>query len=324
LRLNNKLQWQQAAAIIVSSIVALVVIDQVAGRGLELLVKSTGFRYARLYSGDLPTDILVIGNSRGVNAVYAPDWQGVGCPRVANLSFNGTSVTIARALLADYYRLNGAPKALLVEISGLIGAPSDVVDLMPFNGFGPAISEETARYSTPMRHFASYLRLPQFNSEIALRSLAYLSHDDQNWINGGSISLGQIAAAPRSASILNARKIPELNAIALKSIFETAHKLGIVVLPFLAPYHPSLIDSGLLTQPMLKVAQDANGGEPILDLSRKIVYDEAYADLVHTNRKGAAQLAPTLRAELAALRPALSCRHWHVPLQRAGSAITPP
>src|SRR5690606_27699493 len=103
----------------------LFISDRLLGYVLGEVSNKSSFRFSRLYGGDAGADILILGNSRGVNSFYQPDLENELGKKVFNMSYNGLRIDIARVLFEDYLALNQKPSMVVIEASMLTRARSE-------------------------------------------------------------------------------------------------------------------------------------------------------------------------------------------------------
>ena len=92
---------------------------------LARAVSRAGTRFARAYRGGVDADVLVAGDSRGVNGLYGPAIRDATGLSAFNLAYNGLSTHLCEALVLDYLERNRAPRLLLVEASN-VRSPDEV------------------------------------------------------------------------------------------------------------------------------------------------------------------------------------------------------
>src|SRR6185312_4505509 len=89
--------------------------DRVIAFALGEIVSHSEFRFSRVYRGGLDFDVLVVGDSRGVHSIFAPELSKRLCRPVFNMAFNGMSTETEEALVRDYLDRNKPPKVVLIE-----------------------------------------------------------------------------------------------------------------------------------------------------------------------------------------------------------------
>jgi hypothetical protein len=84
---------------------AFFVLDRASGFVLQKLVNESGLRFSKLYQGGQNADIVVLGNSRAVNAIFVPELEKQINHSVFHLGYNGMSTEICEAIFFGLFRL---------------------------------------------------------------------------------------------------------------------------------------------------------------------------------------------------------------------------
>jgi hypothetical protein len=265
--------------------------DRLAGSVLEQLLLKSGSRYSALYRGNTANDILVLGNSRGVNAFYQPDIEKQTGQRVFNLSYNGLSSLMAFTLLADYLEHNPAPRLLLLELS-FLGEPKPLSqetldNFKPFSLFSPRLQTLQGANSPNSLFFCRVSHLYCFNSEMYLRTLYYLGKNDQTWINRYSISQEVIATIEAVEPF--SLELPEAQLEVLQAILGVARSHTITVKLVMSPYFPAYAERITNMSDWLSQIELASG-LPVLDYSKTVTDPYGFSDRRHMNPQGSAIL----------------------------------
>ena len=147
-------------------IIGFFTADRLIAHGLESMVRESQFRLSVAYRGGHSTDILALGNSRAVNAFHAPSLEKQLGLRVFHLGYNGMSMVVADAVLADYLAHNAAPKTVLLEVSN-IGVKNDLLKgLSPYMGKSSRL-QALLEHDDPKLAYALQLsHLYRFNNEL--------------------------------------------------------------------------------------------------------------------------------------------------------------
>ena len=88
------------AALVLTVAGVTLVGDRAVGCGGTRLLMQSQIRFSRLYAGDLGADVLILGNSRAVNTLFAPALEEGTRSRVRSLAWNGLSAEIAEVFAA--------------------------------------------------------------------------------------------------------------------------------------------------------------------------------------------------------------------------------
>ena len=268
--------------------------DRIGGAILNKIFSRTGYRYAEMYEGKLPAEIVVLGNSRGLHMFHPPAIEEVTGSTVANLSFNALPPVTMPIILEDYLKHHPAPKLLVLEVSCISitdekGSLERMSILMGQNAeYGERIKERNATFywGTQISH------LFRFNSSLMWRSLL-LRGSDQSWIMDSKLNEEMLnAMVEDSDSELN--KVAE-NLEAIKEVLRLAKEHGVKVKVLIAPYFPRYRDR--LTQfeewfGWVRKELDVD----VEDYSRLLSDPSNFADHLHLNEEGARNLAEKLNA----------------------------
>jgi hypothetical protein len=268
--------------------------DRALAAALAPLVLESEQRFSRLYRGGLTPDVVVLGNSRGVNAFYAPRLSEVAGVRVWNLSYNGMSSELAAAVFEDYLDRNRAPRVLVLEVTSVYSAHEAVRDLRLYRRFSPRLAELNRRHDPKGAATSRLVHLYDYNNELFGRALYYQRRSDQDWINRGRIGPELLASLDTLGTV--ELRMPADNLAALKRLVERARQAGIrvelVISPFLPAYREKLGNyeewKGTLSTEL--------GGARIWDLSAVVADVDAFGDRIHLNQRGSELLIPHLMA----------------------------
>ncbi|MEM0970540.1 MAG: hypothetical protein AAGJ31_14385, partial [Verrucomicrobiota bacterium] len=214
--------------------------DRLGGLLLRGLTAQSQLRFSRLYAGKAEADILILGDSRGVNSFYAPSLGQKLKKRVFNLSYNGLSPMDAELLFADYLDSHSAPDLLLLEITNLRSSSFSLVpELSMYLGQSRRLRATLSQEALPP---TSLSWLYRYNNELFLRSLFYLPQSDQTWIN--RYHMDPIVAAsyhPEQYGRGDYPKASERGLQALQSLIAKASENGVTVRLVVGPYLPAFI-----------------------------------------------------------------------------------
>lgn len=280
--------------------------DRVGALALGGVVDQSGFRYAQLYRGGLQHELLVLGNSRGVHAVYAPELTQLTCRSSFNLSYNGLSSELAATLVADYLERNRRPAMVLLEASMIFAGDDVVAEFKPFIGDSPRLGALIERHRTTILPYTALVHLYRYNSEMFLRILYYLGRSDQSWINRGRVATPAIVEAYFTQGGSNFT-VDAARIAPLRAAVERLRAAGVEPVLFVGPYHPAVMERladarGWIAQLRRELGDDLQ----VLDLSRLALSPAGFADPLHVNIDGSREvMAELVRAVdgLAACRP---------------------
>ena len=278
-------------------ILGFLAADRLIAYGLESIVTHSQFPLSVAYRGGHSTDILALGNSRAVNAFHAPSLEKQLGQRVFHLGYNGMSMVVADAVLADYLTHNAAPKTLLLEVSN-IGVENDLLKgLSPYMGRSERLQSLLAQ-DDPQLAFALQLsHLYRFNNELFLRAGYYLNRTDQNWINQGTMTAMQAAQLPPRVETKRDNPYPIDGAgfQALKSIQKQCANKNIRLVLIASPYLPQHLHRWPSYDGWINALQThLEPGVQLHDYSRLLTHAEDFADAIHMNQNGGQKLVKAM------------------------------
>ena len=275
------------------------IVDRVSGTVLERLLIQSELRFSKAYRGGLDAEILLLGNSRAVNAFYAPKISEATGKSVFHLGYNGMSMEVAEALYEDFVVRNEVPRLLVIEITNLGDSNQLVRDLKPYIGSSKRLTE-LLKGEDPVIYGATRLsHLFRYNSELYLRALFYLRRNDQSWINNRSLASEAIVSMVPDArqQESNMLRMDRENGAALLRLLQRCAVHGTNVSLVISPYLPNYID-GLenfdtwLSNLEASLPENAQ----LFNFSRALLEPEHFADQLHANRAGSIKLFDTMEA----------------------------
>lgn len=281
--------------------VMLVIGDRCGAWLLDRLTRRSEQRFARLYRGAIHEPaVIVLGSSRGVNAIHAVDARERTGVNFLNLSYNGMSMEIAEAVLRDYLDRNAQPAMVVLEASNLNLPNNLLADLKLYSHASPHLRDLLRRDQPTVYRASRLMRLYTFNSELFLRTLYYLNRSDQSWANVRQITQAYAETyevAARDAALL--ASLRPRNIEALERILERCAAEGIPVRLLVAPYLPRhrqglhefatwLATVRATTEPF---------GVWLHDYSQAVIEAKYFADATHLNREGSDRLLDALLAD---------------------------
>lgn len=267
--------------------------DRLIGFALNAVLKQSSFRFSKVYTGQVVADVVILGNSRGVNSFYQPDLETALNKKVFNLSYNGLRVDIARVLLEDYLLNNAKPSIVILEASMLTKSfPELVKEFKPYVKSDNQVGMKMKELYPDIYNGVLVSQVFRYNSELFLRSLYFLNKDDQAWINQGTITpeLEADLQAYQGTNfdidnsllhdLVEIRKLCERHGILLK----------VVIAPYLPAYASKITN---LISWKHKVDSTLNGIK-VSDYAASIPGSNNFADWVHLNKDGSRIFLDTL------------------------------
>ena len=165
------------------ALVALTFIgDRIGGMILNQITQKSQFRYSRLYKGEAKSDILLVGNSRGL-MFYQPYIESLTGKTTFNLSYNGMPMNLGRVLVEDYLEQYEAPELMILDITMCDRLNNGLIS--GFNLYTPysdRLSKLMADSNTYVSNAGKLSHLYRYNSEIFQRTLFYLAKSDEDWL----------------------------------------------------------------------------------------------------------------------------------------------
>tara|TARA_A100001015_G_scaffold277058_1_gene335876 strand:+ start:1512 stop:2423 length:912 start_codon:yes stop_codon:yes gene_type:complete len=268
-------------------------LDRASGFVLQKLVKESGLRFSKLYQGGQNADIVVLGNSRAVNAIFVPELEKQIDHSVFHLGYNGMSTEICEAIFLDYLDYNETPDLVILEITNLTASNDLLKSLKLYAGASDRIRILTERDNPKLNTVCSITNLYRYNCELFLRSLYYIGKTDQAWINSGNID-------PEFASIYrpgardqdkNVYPVSGNNWEALLRIIEICDGIGADLKLVASPYLPGLRDN-LISYDMWRDRLISELPNTVMfhDYTQKIRDFRYFADPLHMNQRGSREL----------------------------------
>ena len=250
------------------------------------------FRFSVAARGGLPASFLVLGDSRGVNGLYAPELERLTGGPVLNLAYNGMSTLVAEAVLRDYLARNEAPRVLVLEVTNVQDTHVLLNALMCYWRQAPALAALARERSPANARATAALHLYSYNGEIPMRVFYYRNRSDQDWINRYRISPEVIEDA-RRAQDFEVGTLPE-NLEALGRITALARERAIALRLIVVPYLPEFVAHIRNWDDWIARIQAAAGGERIWDYGHAVTDHDHFADRLHLNEVGGVPFAERL------------------------------
>lgn len=268
--------------------------DRALAKLAEITVLHSQIRFSRVYRGSMANAVLILGDSRAVNCCYAPALTQRLNARVFNFGYNGASPLIQEALLNDYLDRNAAPKLVILEVTNVGTEHQLLRALQPYVSSSERLDQLLLSHEPRLQTAGSLLHLVRFNNELSLRSLFYLGHDDQGWINQYQISADQIEAT-RNMSKVTLEAHPE-NLAALTRMVRVLQSRNVAVKLLVSPYFPLYRDKLDNFDGWLNEISRATG-QAVEDFAGALQERRFFADRIHLNSQGGRALAEILVAD---------------------------
>lgn len=278
----------RSAALRLSLLAALAFAgDRLFGRVGSELMLSSELRFSVAARGGLPPNVLVLGDSRGVNGFWAPELARVSGLPAFNLAYHGMSTRIAEAILRDYLTRNAAPRLVVLEVTNVQDNHDLASALGGYWSLSPSLDTLARGLFPHNAEAAGISRLFALNGEIFFRALRYRNHSDQDWINRLRTT-PEILAAARALEPFAFRARAE-NLEALGRIVALAREHGCELRLVAVPYLPEFIAHATNWDAWLsQIARAAGPDERVWDYGHADSNSAHFADRLHLNESGAA------------------------------------
>ncbi len=278
---------------ILALIVLFFVGDRIGGFILNKLTDSSQFRYSRLYSGTAESDILLVGNSRGL-IFYQPYIEKITGKKTFNMSYNGMPIDLAKTLIQDYVDQYPTPKLMILDVTMCDRVNKQLI--AGYNMYSPysARMDSLMLSVNPKVGYAGKLsHLYRYNSEVFQRTLFHLNKTDEDWLLDRVINdfmVDNIDQVDTFSMDLNDPKTEEdEEAYVFQNLKETVDfatskgiKVQLVINPYYPGYAKKINNLSEFRKKMEKVV-----GMTITDYSLAVKDRDGFGDYQHLNKKGA-------------------------------------
>lgn len=228
----------------------------------DYTVSKSHIRFERMLTEQY--ELCVLGNSRGVNSLSESRFEEKYLLETMNLSYNGL-LKSEILFLAEHIRDS---TVVFVEATSFLWDSTSYRDgTLRFNVFSH-LRQSTRRF-----------RLLDFNNELFLRSLYYLTDSDDSWINTGILKEDKlhllVGKLQTKELVFDKEAVQRVNEIFGKKYVRPVY--------FIAPIRSELKSSYINWDKA--VAELRNEVDTLVDLSDIFVETDYFADLLHTNDK---------------------------------------
>jgi len=288
--------------------------DRTIGYVMQQQAANSQFRYARLYDNRAESDILLVGNSRGL-IFYQPYIEEVTQSETFNISYNGMPIDLANVLVQDYFDLYPAPRKMVVDVTMCDRLNDKIMsDFKMYTPYSDKLSKLLKDKADSAYNGAQFSHLFRYNSEIYQRNLFYQNKSDEDWLLDRVISDNMVANSKAlkdytidfrpteevkevktSLEYLTNQLIgnvdevetnPEYVMNQLVELVKYAQAKGAEVELVINPYFPAFANSITNIQ-KLKNAVEAKTGLKVRDYSMAVKEKEGFGDYQHLNKSGA-------------------------------------
>jgi len=253
--------------------------DRLIGMYFQHEVDKSMFRYSRMYRGEGKADIVIVGNSRGLN-LFQPYMEQQTGRKTFSLCYYSMPCEIATVIAEDYldrYKV----QTVLCEIS--IVEMSDDRLLPGFTTYLPNSTRIDSVLKNKVKDswFSSRVsHIYRFNNEVFQRALYYRNRLDDDWFFDRTIS---DRAAKEAEGLSVEWKVPEKHVQDLKQLADYCKARNINLKFVIGPFFPKYTVKNL---DKLKQRVEEVTGIPVRDYSYAIQDITAFSDYNHANIKG--------------------------------------
>ena len=273
----RKLIW------ILSFLTLTFVGDRVGGMILKKISAKSQFRYSRIYNGTAESDILLVGNSRGL-MFYQPYIEKITGQNTLNISYNGMPITLANILIEDYFERYDAPKLMVLDITMCDRFnPKLVAGFNTYTSFSKKLEKLLLKAAPNSAYAGKVSHLYRYNGEVFQRAAYYLNRSDEDWLLDRVITADLIdkisEQAPYTIEIQD-----ELIAI-LKKTVDLAQSKGTEIQLVINPYYPPFADKITNLMELKKKVEQATG-LAVHNYAWAVADVNGFGDYQHLNKNG--------------------------------------
>ena len=259
--------------------------DRLGGLFLNYLTENSQFRYSRMYQYQSNSDLVFLGNSRGLS-FYQPYLEEKTGKQTFNLSYNGLPMDLGSALLMDYLDQNNPPEMILIDITMCDREnPALLGQFTTYQALSARIQSLVWQKNRKTAVGAEVSHLFRYNNEIFHRALFYSNKPDKNWLLDRKITKSLIEKVNRRTYTFDLLFEPS----AVKELGLLVQYLKKEKIPFrlvVNPYFPAFREKMTDLDELIELVESETGA-PVLDYSISIEDEAGFGDLQHLNVKGA-------------------------------------
>ncbi len=263
-------------------LIVLFIGDRVGGSILNYLLLKSNFRYSRLYNNEAKSEVLFIGNSRGL-VFYKPYIDSAVNFTSFNFSYNGLPLNLGKVLLFDYFKKYNNPRKIILEVT-MYGADKELTNNMKmFMNHSPGIDSLITSISPKTANYCDVSHLYRYNGEVFERSMFYMNKTDDKWILDKKISQRAVAKINSLKPVTLSYNDLFLENLTLISNYCKNNSIELVLI--INPYYPEYTNKFKNLETWKSGIEKATGLK-IHDYSNAISEPSAFADYYHLNKSG--------------------------------------
>lgn len=269
---------------IIALIAVVFIGDRVGAMLLQKLADSSQFRYSRLYKGEAKADLLLVGNSRGL-MFYQPYIEEVTGSKTLNISYNALSIDLAKNLIADQIKINGAPKTMILDIMMCDRENDQLISgFQAYRSHSENLQALIKERQPKTFYGGVFSHLFRFNSEIFHRALYYENKTDETWLLDRVINEKMVANLKDTDTIHFTIKNYLFNN--LIATVKLAQNAGVDVKLVVNPYYPAYRKEKMLFLEQTIQQVEAATKLKVYDYSTAITDMKSFGDYQHLNKYG--------------------------------------
>lgn len=269
---------------IIALIAVVFIGDRVGGILLQKLADSSQFRYSRLYGGEAEADVLLVGNSRGL-MFYQPYIEDITGQKTLNISYNALSIDLAKNLIADQIKINGAPNTMILDIT-MCDRENDklISGFQSYRSHSENLQNLIKERQPKTFYGGVFSHLFRFNSEIFHRALYYKNKTDETWLLDRVINEKMIANLEDADT--NNFTIKDYLFENLVETIKLAQTAGVEVKLVINPYYPPYRKQRMINIEKTIQRVEAATNLKVHDYSTAITDMKSFGDYQHLNKYG--------------------------------------
>jgi len=266
-------------------IIIFLVIDSIISYTLFELLKISKIRYSRLYYEQINADVIFIGNSKGRNSFDAPYFERLSGKKSINFSYNALPISLAKIFLDDYLERNQSPKIIFIEVNCIAEGHYGLLNFKQYMLSSNSL-KKMVKKNYPLHYYASIISKSYlFNSEYFIRTLYHITKNDQSWTNRFRINNEYYNNLKKNEDTFLFNKVDESSMKIFSDMIQKYKTQGITIIPVFAP----IIDKCRNDDNINDYIEDFESRTKlkILNYSKAVNDISMFADIFHTNEKGA-------------------------------------
>lgn len=278
---------------IIFVVIAFFALDYLISDNLHKISSASNIRYSRLFHQSIHADVIFIGNSRAVNTFYTPYIEKQFSFQAINLAYNGLSAPLMELFINEYLQRNEAPDMIVLEVTALNNDYDVLKNFKQYTFDSKALMLLLNKHNPEIYYASRLAKTFAYNSEYFLRTLYYLNRSDQDWINRYQIEpdfYEKIQPSDKKLDILEF--VDKQSMDSLQRIINLCRQNNIKLKLVLAPILDKMRSKNDIDAYLKNIENRSH--VDVTDLSAVVNEISYFADTIHSNEKGAENLADYL------------------------------